>query len=139
MLGLANTVAISMGDYNSRIVSIEVTGICHKGMRTSNYTLKVPYNRLSQAMQYLKRLGGTIVSVKLVSSSLTETESAKPSTIPQEKIPLEVESPATYQAQKADIIRAKPLQRSRNRSALKKTTRSTNTRRRRTIKGQTRV
>ncbi|NEO30508.1 MAG: hypothetical protein F6K36_08750 [Symploca sp. SIO3C6] len=136
---MTTTGAMSLSDHDNRTVEIEVVGICNNLARKSNRTITVPYRRLSQEMQRLMRLGSTIVSVKLVSFSLTGTESAQIPALPKEKVPLEVESPTISQGQNPDIVKAKPLQRSRNRLAAKKTTRTTKTRRRRTIKGQTRV
>lgn len=62
---------------NSRQILIEVTGVrCPELKRRSNYTIKVPYHRLSTTLQRINSLGGRIVSVKLLSSGFLETESA---------------------------------------------------------------
>lgn len=136
---VTTTGAMSMSSYDNRIVVIEVTGIYNNLASKSNRTFKVPYSRLSQERQRLMRMGGKIVSVKLVSFSLAETESDQIWALPMEKVQLAVESLTTAQVQDADIIKAKPLQRSRTRLASKRTTRTTKIGRRRKIKGKTQV
>ncbi|NET03287.1 MAG: hypothetical protein F6K16_00835 [Symploca sp. SIO2B6] len=131
--------AMSLSSHDNRTIVIEVTGICHNLARKSNLTIKVPYSRLSQALQRLMRIRGKVTGVKLVSFSLTETQSAQIPALPMEKVSREVESSNNAQAQNTDIVKAKPLQRSKNRSVLKKTNRTKKARRRRTIKGRTRV
>ena len=62
---------ITVGDtnisgYGSRTVAIEVTGVCRQDvMRTSNYTIKVPYSRMTQTIQNINRMGGKVVNVSL--------------------------------------------------------------------------
>lgn len=74
------TDATELSTYNSRTVVIEVTGVRHEAMRSSHYTVKVPYNRMSQAMQRIRHMGGKITSITIgVSSSLCETKSVQPS------------------------------------------------------------
>ncbi|MGL5943163.1 MAG: phycobilisome linker polypeptide [Waterburya sp.] len=75
MLGMINTGDTNISEYCSRTVAIEVTGICRQSMaRTSNYTIKVPYSRMSQTIQNINRMGGKIASVSLVGTpSVTET------------------------------------------------------------------
>ena len=52
------------GSYGSRTVAIEVSGLCNMGInRTSNYTIKVPYGRMSQTMQTINRSGTKVVGV----------------------------------------------------------------------------
>ncbi|BAZ38134.1 rod linker polypeptide CpcD [Calothrix sp. NIES-4101] len=76
-------------DYNSRTVLVEVTGASHKQARNSSYTLKVPLNRLSQAMQRIARTGGKIVNVVMPSFEVTEINPKVESPIDSQ--PLEVE------------------------------------------------
>ena len=60
-----------LSSYNSRMVEIEVTGLCRQEIiRASNYRVKVPYSRLSQTMQEIARMGGKIKGVRMLSSSL---------------------------------------------------------------------
>lgn len=57
-------------DYKNRPVAIQVTGVRRQDvMRTSNYTLKVPYSSMSRAIQQIHRMGGKIVSVRVGSST----------------------------------------------------------------------
>ena len=56
----------NISGYGSRTVTIEVTGIRRQDvMRTSNYTIKVPYSRMSQTIQNISRMGGKVASVSL--------------------------------------------------------------------------
>ena len=67
MSGMLTTVTPDLSDYNSRTVIIEVTGALGELVRNSNYTLKVPYNRMSEKVQQISRMGGKIASIKLAS------------------------------------------------------------------------
>lgn len=70
MSGMITSVTNSLSDYNSRPVVIEVTGLCRQDvMRTSNYTVKVPYSRMSKTMQGIMRMGGKVVGVKMASDA----------------------------------------------------------------------
>ena len=56
----------NISGYGSRTVEIEVTGVRRQDvMRTSNYTVKVPYSRMSQTIQNISRMGGKVASVSL--------------------------------------------------------------------------
>ena len=56
----------SISGYGSRTVTIEVTGVRRQDvMRTSNYSIKVPYSRMSQTIQNISRMGGKVASVSL--------------------------------------------------------------------------
>lgn len=67
MSGMTTTGATSTSNYNSRTIEIEVTGVCRQDvMKTSNYTVKVPYNRMSQTMQSISRMGGKVSKVTLL-------------------------------------------------------------------------
>ena len=56
----------NISGYGSRTISIEVTGVRRQDvMRTSNYTVKVPYSRMSQTIQNINRMGGKVASVSL--------------------------------------------------------------------------
>lgn len=75
MSGMITTGDTNVSGYGSRTVAIEVTGVCRQDiMRTSNYTVKVPYSRMSQTIQNINRLGGKIASISLeAASSVSET------------------------------------------------------------------
>ena len=56
----------SISGNGSRTVTIEVTGVRRQDvMRTSNYSIKVPYSRMSQTIQNISRMGGKVASVSL--------------------------------------------------------------------------
>ena len=59
------------------MVSFTVTGVCNQALsKTSNMTVSVPRSRMSQAMQNIHRMGGTISGISLGASEVeTETES----------------------------------------------------------------
>jgi hypothetical protein len=66
MSGMITTGDTNISEYGSRTVAIKVTGVCRQSVaRTSNYTVKVPYNRMSQTIQNITRMGGKIASVSL--------------------------------------------------------------------------
>ncbi len=70
MSGMTTTGAATISDYNSRTVCIEVTGLCQQNvMRYGSYTFKVPYDRMSEMMKKIHRMGGTVVNVQ---TGLTE-------------------------------------------------------------------
>lgn len=55
-----------VSDYNSRLVTVEVTGGKHREMmRLGTYTLTIPYSCLSQTIQRIHRLGGKINHVTM--------------------------------------------------------------------------
>lgn len=66
MTGMINTGDNNISGYGSRTVAIEVTGVCRQElMRTSNYTVKVPYSRMSQTIQNINRMGGKVANISL--------------------------------------------------------------------------
>ena len=69
MSGMLTTGISDLSDYNNRTIIIEVTGALGDLVRNSNYTLKVPYNRMSEKMQQISRMGGKIASIRLASSA----------------------------------------------------------------------
>lgn len=76
MSGMITTGDTNISGYGSRTVAIEVTGLCRQDvMRTSNYTVKVPYSRMSQTIQNINRMGGKVASVSLGSVAPTEKAS----------------------------------------------------------------
>ena len=75
MSGMLTTGTADLSDYNSRTIIIEVTGALGDLVRKSNYTLKVPYNRMSEKVRQINRIGQKIVSIRLASSvGATESE-----------------------------------------------------------------
>ena len=66
MSGMITTGDTNISTYGSRTIAIEVTGVCRQDViRTSSYTLKVPYSRMSQTIQNINRIGGKVASVSL--------------------------------------------------------------------------
>lgn len=66
MSGMITTGDNNISTYGGRTVAIEVTGVCRQDvMRTSNYTVKVPYSRMSQTIQNINRLGGKVAAISL--------------------------------------------------------------------------
>ena len=64
MSGMITTGDTNISGYDSRTIAIEVTGVCRQDiMRTSNYTVRVPYSRMSQTIQNINRMGGKVASV----------------------------------------------------------------------------
>ncbi|HEY9770685.1 MAG TPA: phycobilisome linker polypeptide [Coleofasciculaceae cyanobacterium] len=71
MTGMINTGDNNISGYGSRTVAIEVTGVCRQELtRTSNYTVKVPYSRMSQTIQNINRLGGKVANISLNKTTL---------------------------------------------------------------------
>ncbi|MGB7442397.1 MAG: phycobilisome linker polypeptide [Coleofasciculaceae cyanobacterium] len=65
----------------SHTVIIRVIGLNLRGrVRRSNYTVKVPYERMLQTMQQLKRFGGKIVSVTIHGACPVQVDSTQPLT-----------------------------------------------------------
>jgi phycocyanin-associated, rod len=57
---------LSSSNYGSRSVTLEVTGICNQQvMRTGTCTMTTSYNRLSQAIKGVHRLGGKVEKVTM--------------------------------------------------------------------------
>ncbi|BAZ43075.1 rod linker polypeptide CpcD [Chondrocystis sp. NIES-4102] len=77
MLGMITTGNSSISEYGSRI-AIQVTGVCRQDvMRTSNYTVKVPYSRMSQTMQNISRMGGKVTGVSVGGTAMSTTSATK--------------------------------------------------------------
>lgn len=78
MSGMTTTGATGVSDYNTRTVKIEVTGLCRQEiMRTSNYTVLIPYSRMFQVMQGITSIGGKVKSVSMEGSS-SSAEASSP-------------------------------------------------------------
>ena len=82
MITTGNT---GVSTYGSRTVAIEVTGVCRQDvMRTSNYTVKVPYSRMSQTIQNINRMGGKVANISLGATASVE-QAASPA--PEQEAP----------------------------------------------------
>ncbi|MEL7086535.1 MAG: phycobilisome linker polypeptide [Cyanobacteria bacterium P01_A01_bin.3] len=65
------------GSYGNRTVAIEVSGLCDMGItRTSNYTIKVPFSRMSQTMQTINRSGAKVIGVTVPGAQAVAEEPA---------------------------------------------------------------
>jgi phycocyanin-associated, rod len=74
MPGMITTGNTSISGYGSRTIAIEVTGVCCQDvMRTSNYTINVPYSRMSQTIQNINRMGGKVANISLRETAVTIT------------------------------------------------------------------
>ena len=70
MSGMITTGDTNVSTYSGRTIAIEVTGVCRQDvMRTSNYTVKVPYSRMSQTIQNINRMGGKVAGISLGGTS----------------------------------------------------------------------
>lgn len=79
MSGMTTTGTIGITDYGSRTVAISVTGVCRQDvMKTSNYTVKVPYSRMAQTIQGIARMGGKVAGVSLLPSSNSDVQAEQP-------------------------------------------------------------
>ena len=66
MSGMITTGDSNVSTYGSRTVKIDVTGVRRQDvMRTSNYSVKVPYSRMSQTIQNINRMGGKVAGISL--------------------------------------------------------------------------
>lgn len=75
------TSGTNVSSYGNRTIEIEVTGLCRQDvMRTSNYTLKVPYSRMSQTIQGINRMGGKVARISLGNAVADESTKTTPST-----------------------------------------------------------
>ena len=77
MSGMITTGNTNVSTYGGRTIAIEVTGVRRQDvMRTSNYTIKVPYSRMSQTIKNINRLGGKVASVSLGNDPTASSESS---------------------------------------------------------------
>jgi phycocyanin-associated, rod len=87
MSGMITIGDTNLSTYGSRTIAIEVTGVCRQDvMRTSNYTVKVPYSRMSQTIQSINRMGGKVAGI-----SLGNTEAVKAAAPTAPTAPIETE------------------------------------------------
>ena len=74
MSGMTTTANTSISESGSRMMTIEVTGVRRQDvMRTSNYTVKVPYSRMSQTIKNISRMGGKVANISLGGTSTAES------------------------------------------------------------------
>lgn len=73
MSGMTSTLTNNTSSYDNRTAIIEVTGACGDLVRNSNYTLKVSYNRMSDTVKQIHRMGRKISNITMVSSSVNST------------------------------------------------------------------
>jgi len=70
MTGMNTLGSAGISDYQSRTITIEVAGVCQQSvLKTGNYTVRVPFSQMSQAMQTINRQGGKVASVQLMGNS----------------------------------------------------------------------
>lgn len=56
-----------ISDYQSRTVTISVTGVCQQSvLKTGNYQVRVPFSQMSQAMKTINHQGGKVTSVQVM-------------------------------------------------------------------------
>ena len=90
MSGMITTADTSVSSYGNRTIAIEVTGVSRQDiMRTSNYTLKVPYSRMSQTIKSITRMGGKVAGVSLgdgvEAASAPKVEAQEPQEQPRKR------------------------------------------------------
>ncbi|MEL6779571.1 MAG: phycobilisome linker polypeptide [Cyanobacteria bacterium J06597_16] len=62
--------SMGLSDYQSRTVTIDVTGVCQQSvLKTGNYQIRVPYSQMSQTMQRINRQGGKVASIQLMGNA----------------------------------------------------------------------
>ncbi len=67
MAGMNTLGSAGISDYQTRTVTIEVAGVRQQSvLKTSSYTVRVPYSQMSQAMQTINRQGGKVASIQLM-------------------------------------------------------------------------
>ncbi len=119
MTGMTTLGTVDLSSYNSRVLEIEVIESgCKNASRTSHYTVKVPYSRLSQTMHRINSTGGKVVSVKLVSSVLkqlgttevtqAETPTPEPAAAEVSKAEVAIAEPAAAEVPEAEVAIAEP-------------------------------
>ena len=77
MSGMITTGDTDISTYGGRTVAIEVTGVCRQDIiRNSNYTIKVPYSRMSQTIRNINRMGGKVANISLGAAALDQHSEA---------------------------------------------------------------
>ena len=84
MSGMITTGDTDISSYGSRTVAIEVTGVARQDiMRTSNYTIKVPYSRMSQTIKNISRMGGKVANISLGAEAPVDKGDSQPTEEPK--------------------------------------------------------
>jgi phycocyanin-associated, rod len=92
-----------------RTFEIEVTGSPHQArLRTSNYKVKVPYSALSTTISSIGQRGGKVVSVKRLSSTVTEVASSTPAQSVSVNETEVASSPDRHEAQVSVAVESSP-------------------------------
>ena len=66
MTGMNTLGSPEISDRQGRTVTIEVTGVCQQSvLKSGNYSVRVPYSQMSQALQTIHHQGGKVASVQL--------------------------------------------------------------------------
>jgi phycocyanin-associated, rod len=72
---MSMTTVSNLSGESGRTFAIEVKGSPNQArLRTSSYTLKVPYSSLSQAIHSIGQRGGKVVNVTMLTTSFSELE-----------------------------------------------------------------
>lgn len=88
MSGMITTGDTNISTYGGRTIAIEVTGVRRQDvLRTSSYTVKVPYSRMSQTIQNINHLGGRVAGVSLGGNDSVATPAPSISENPAEEQP----------------------------------------------------
>lgn len=78
MAGMVATGQTAAGGYSNRTVTISVSGFCNQALsKTGTYQVRVPYNRMAQAMQNVARMGGKIEGVDVAVVEAPEAADAE--------------------------------------------------------------
>lgn len=86
MSGMITTGDTNISTYGGRTIAIEVTGVRRQDvLRTSSYTVKVPYSRMSQTIQNINHLGGRVAGVSLGGNDSVATSAPSSETPAEEK------------------------------------------------------
>ena len=78
MSGMVTIGDTNISSYGTRTVELQVTGICRQDfIRTSNYTIKVPYSRMSQTLKNINQMGGKVTKVTVLPVDSTESTASE--------------------------------------------------------------
>lgn len=77
MSGMTTIGSAGLSDYQSRPVTIGVTGMRQQSvLKTSDYQVRVPYSQMSQTLQSISRQGGKVAFVHLMGNPPVTSSSA---------------------------------------------------------------
>jgi phycocyanin-associated, rod len=84
MPGMNTLGSSGISDYQSRTVTIEVTGVCQQSvLKKGFYKIKVPYSQMTQTMQTINRQGGKVASIQLMGNEPVFSGVKAPQPAPQ--------------------------------------------------------